>query len=202
MSPRKNIVWLLLATPLPLLAQGDAPSFDCGKVDAGSIEALVCESPALAKLDRQLAAVYKQASAKAVNEHPPMLKAEQRGWIKGRDDCWKADDKTQCVTDSYRQRIAELQARYQLIEGTGPVRYECDGQPAKEVVATFYPTDPASAVVEFGDSTSLMYQQPAASGARYQGNNESLWEHHGEATVVWGYEAPEMKCKIRQPSSP
>jgi uncharacterized protein len=42
---------------------------------------LVCAEPELSTLDRKLAEVYAAASRKAVNEHPPMLKAEQRGWI-------------------------------------------------------------------------------------------------------------------------
>jgi uncharacterized protein len=126
-----------------------------------------------------------------------VLKAEQRGWVAGRNDCWKAADRAQCVSESYRLRIAELQARYALLKATGPVRFQCDGLPAKEVIATFYPTEPATLLAEFGDSVSLMYQQPAASGSKYQGRNESFWEHQGEATVVWGYEAPEMKCQAQ-----
>ena len=42
-----------------------------------------------------------------------------------------------------------------------------------------------------------MYLEQTASGARYQGQNESLWEHHGEAIVVWGYQEPEMHCTAR-----
>jgi uncharacterized protein len=183
---------------LPLISQAAVtPTFDCSKVATGSIDALICQNTDLAELDQSMATVYQQASAKATNEHPPVLKAEQRGWIKGRDDCWKSDDQVLCVRDSYRQRIAELQARYALVEGSGPVVYACDGVPSKELIATFYPTEPATVVVEFADSVSLMYQQPAASGSKYQGRNESLWEHQGEATVVWGYEATPMQCKVR-----
>lgn len=191
--------FLLAFVALPLMSEAAVtPTFDCTKVSAGSIEALICENTELAELDQVMATVYQQASAKASNQHPPILKAEQRGWIKGRNDCWKSDDQALCVRDSYRQRIAELQARYALVEGSGPVVYSCDGGPSKEVIATFYSTEPATAVVEFADSVSLMYQQPAASGSKYQGRNESLWEHQGEATVVWGYEATPMLCKVRQ----
>lgn len=197
---RSTLRCILIGSTSLLLANtalAAGPSYDCSKVESGSIEALVCQSDELSALDRQLADVYAAASKKAANEQPPMLKAEQRGWIKGRDDCWKAEDKPLCVSDSYRQRIAELQARYALLPATGPVFYSCDGIAAKEVVATFYPTDPASVVVEFGDSTSLMLQQVAASGSRYQGRNESFWEHQGKAVVVWGYQAPEMQCEPR-----
>ena len=40
-----------------------------------------------------------------------MLKAEQRGWIKGRNDCWKSDDMRGCVANEYRYRINELKDR-------------------------------------------------------------------------------------------
>lgn len=187
---------LLIATLLPGLSPA-APAFDCATVEKGSIEERICQSPELSKLDRQLAEVFRQASAKAVNQHPPRLKAEQRGWIKGRNDCWKADDKDACIRDSYRLRIAELQAGYRLLPGKGPLNYTCDGQPAKDVSATFFPTDPPSAAVVFGDETSLMFQQQAGGDAKYLGRNESLREREGEATVTWGYGAPEMHCKLR-----
>ncbi len=194
-NPRFNRPLLMCAALLPLLASpAMAASFDCSKAAAGSIEELVCKTPALSAQDDQLAKVYKAAQAKAKNEKPPTLKTEQRGWLKGRDECWKADDKPQCVADEYQRRIAELQARYQLVPGKGPVRFACDGKPAKEVTVTFYATEPPTLTAELGDSTSLMYAQPSASGSKYQGRNESFWEHQGEATVVWGYEAPQMKC--------
>ncbi|MCG4455250.1 MliC family protein [Pseudomonas sp. MMS21-TM103] len=196
--PHFKTPMVLVLAGLPALASQPAElSFSCAQVRSGSIEEMICQTPALAKLDQQLAAVYRQASAKDSNQHPPVLRAEQRGWIKGRDECWKADDRSQCVTTSYRLRIAELQARYALLTGTGPMFYECDGIPAKEVVATYYPSEPPTAVVEFGDSTALMYQQPSASGSKYQGRNESLREHQGETIVIWGYAAPEMKCKVK-----
>jgi uncharacterized protein len=176
----------------PALAQG--PSYTCDKVAPDSIEALVCGDEALSALDRRLADVYAAATAKAVNEHPPVLKAEQRGWLKGRDDCWKSDNTAACVRDEYRRRIAELQARYGLVPGIGPVRYACDGNPANEIVATFFPTDPPTVIAERGDSVSLMYRQPSGRGTKYQGRNETLWEHQDEAMVTWGYGAAQMRC--------
>jgi len=181
------------------LAWAEGPSFDCSGVEAGSIEELVCTDAGLSALDRSLAEVFAAASAKAVDEQPPMLKAEQRGWIKGRDDCWKSDDVRGCVAEAYRLRIAELQARYRLVVMIGPVAYQCGGQPANEVVVTYFETDPQTAIVERGDTSFLMYRQPAASGARYQGRNESFWEHHGEATLTWGYDAPELHCTVVEP---
>jgi uncharacterized protein len=179
------------------VSEATGPSFDCGKVEAGSIEEMICKDEGLAALDQRLARVYSEASGKAVNEHPPVLKAEQRGWIKGRNECWKSNDRRRCVESEYLQRIAELQARYRLVSASKPVFYVCDGDPRNEVIATFFKTDPPTLIAERGDQVSLMYLQPAASGSKYQGRNESLWEHHGEAIITWGYGSPEMRCKIK-----
>jgi uncharacterized protein/heat shock protein HslJ len=186
----------LLATGFAL---AQTPAFDCRKA-SGEIEKQICADSELGALDRTLSVVYAAALRKARNEHPPMLKAEQRGWIKGRNACWKAADQQQCVAQAYRLRIAELQARYRLVPVSASATFICEGDSRNQVIVNFFQTDPPSLIAERGDSVSLMFQQPAASGARYQGRNESLWEHQGEATVVWGYGAPEMRCQKQQAS--
>jgi uncharacterized protein len=162
------------------------------------MEEMICRDEKLAALDRKLAEVYRAAVKKAGNEHPPVLKAEQRGWIKGRDDCWKSDDKRRCVESLYVNRIAELQAKYRLVPYKGPILYACDGDPRNEVIATFFQTDPPTLIAERGDQISLMYLQPAGSGSKYYGRNESLWEHQGEAIITWGYGAKEMQCTVKR----
>ncbi|MCB1889614.1 MAG: MliC family protein [Rhodocyclaceae bacterium] len=179
------------AAAASLSAEG--PAFDCARAN-GEIEQAICRDPSLAELDRRMDAVYRAALAKAGNEHPPMLKAEQRGWIKGRNDCWKADDRHRCVADSYVTRIAELQARYRLVPATGPFTFRCDDAPGSEVIVTHFETDPPTLIAERGDATSLMFRQPSASGSRYEGGNEAFWEHHGEARLRWGYGAAEVTC--------
>jgi uncharacterized protein len=174
------------------------PSYACDSVEPGSIEALICGDKELSVLDLKLSDVYKAASKKATSEQPPVLKAEQRGWIKGRNECWKSSDKRGCVLREYRHRIAELEARYRLVPGKGPFSFICEGDPANEVVATFFPTDPPTLIAEHGDAVSLMYLLPSGSGAKYQGRNETFWEHHGEALITWGYGAPQMRCKKAQ----
>lgn len=184
---------LLLASLAPVaLAAG--PSFDCTKVAADSSAALVCRDPALAALDRKLSATYAAAARQAAYEYPPQLPATQRGWVVGRDDCRNSTDPPACVRATYVQRIVELQLRYRLVPATGPVRYACNGDRRNELVATFFQTEPPTLIAERGDQSSLMWLQPAASGAKYQGRNESFREYHGEARVIWGYGAPEMSC--------
>ena len=172
-----------------------APSFACNSVKPGSIEAMVCADAELSNLDRKLAEVFAAASKKATNEHPPMLKAEQRGWIKGRNDCWKSENQRGCIQEEYTRRIAELQARYRLVPFNGPVLFFCNGNPANEVITTFFQTEPPTLIAERGDETSFMILHPSGSGTRYQGRNETFWEHQGAATITWGYGQPEMHCK-------
>ncbi|MGB3223687.1 MAG: lysozyme inhibitor LprI family protein [Desulforhopalus sp.] len=114
---------------------GPGPSYACSKVKAGSIETTICQDMELSELDRKLSDVYGAAYKKAANEHPTLLTAEQRGWIKGRNECWKSNDKRGCVRNEYQLRIAELQARYRLIPGNGPIRFMCEENSANEVVA-------------------------------------------------------------------
>lgn len=100
------VIFLIACTvsfPAVVLAQG--PTFDCAKA-SGSIEKMICADPELGALDRTLSAVYSAALSKAANERPPILKVEQRGWIKGRNDCWKADDKRACVVEAYATALS------------------------------------------------------------------------------------------------
>ncbi len=105
------------------------PSFDCTKVKKDSSEGLICRSDRLTDLDRELAAVYKKALTEATDTQ--LLKAEQRGWIKGRNDCWKAGDEEACMVGAYRQRIDELRGKYRLD----------DTKPAKKQTAKAYAFD-------------------------------------------------------------
>jgi len=172
-------------------AVADSPSYDCSKVESGSIEEMICADEQLSALDRELSGVYAEARVKAADEQPPVLKAEQRGWIKGRNDCWKSEDQRKCVQDQYQLRIAELQARYRLVPGNGPFTFVC-GSPGPEVIATFFQTKPPTLIAELGDSVSLMYQQPSASGAKYQGRNETFGNTRGKRASPGDMASP--KC--------
>ncbi|MCQ2003682.1 MliC family protein [Rhizobium sp. NRK18] len=183
-------------------ANAASPSFDCTKA-SHEIETLICGDGGLAALDRKLQDTFRKA-VDVVQKMPnhgsalSEMKAYQRGWIKGRDDCWKADDKRQCTMDAYRNRIAELQARYVLIKGHAPVFYTCNGNPADEVVATFFDTDPQSVRLERGDTTEIALQAISASGARYEGDfGLQFWIKGDEAMVTWP-QGNDFTCKVRQ----
>ena len=84
---------------MPLLASAATPSFDCAKAHSAA-EQLVCQDAGLAALDNELAALYPKALAKLSTEQQKTEKAMQRGWIKGRNECWKESDSRQCVEES------------------------------------------------------------------------------------------------------
>lgn len=174
-----------------------SPSFDCARVARGSVADQVCRDVDLARLDRKLAEVYAAARRKAANQQPPTLAAEQRGWIKGRDDCAKSEDRRGCIAESYRRRTAELQARYRLVPGVGPVRYACNGNPADEIVVNLFATEPPVLIAERGDLVSTMFRAGGPAPADYVGRNETFREDGTAAVVRWGVGAPELRC-VRQ----
>ena len=179
-----------------------SPSFDCRKA-SNSIETLVCHEPALMALDNLMHSVFKMSlisaagldtgAKKSIN----LLKASQRGWIKGRDECWKAmDDKQQCVTNNYEHRIAELQAKWMLVDARETVRYTC-GSEAHEFYLTFYSTDtlPASAL-EYGDNRVVMILSRTASGSRYDGEfGRYVWLKGNKALLLWDQYQDPITCQ-------
>lgn len=181
--------WASVPEPAPV------PPLDCRKLPSGSIDELVCKDEGLSALNSKMTQVLAEAQARAVDERPSVLKASQRGWLRERNDCWKSRNRQQCVDKSYRWRIAELQATYGLVAANGPVSYRCEGSRASEVVVSFFPTDPPTLIAKRGDKSTLMFAQPSASGTKYQSRNESLWEHQGQAMIVWGRGHPPMRCK-------
>lgn len=190
----------LLASPA--LAQS-GPAFDCSKAEH-EVENIICQDDELSAKDRKLAEVYKQtiAALEKVDAGGPQaiqeLKTYQRGWIGGRNECWKADDKRQCTADIYDRRIAELQAKYFLVEGGAPVFYTCHSNPADEIVATFIPTEPPSVRLERGDTTEVGILSPSASGSRYDADfGVVFWVQGDEAKVAWPQET-EFNCVVRK----
>lgn len=175
-----------------------SPSFDCTASQLGSVEDLICSHVDLALLDRRLSQVYQQAKYTLSANQISTLKAMQHGWRKGRNDCWKAEKQLRCVKQIYVDRIAELQANYQLVSSKGPFSFYCDDNASSKVNVTFYQTKPTTLIAKYNDTKSLMFQKPSASGAKYQGRNESFWQHQGQARIVWGFNAKPMICKLKQ----
>ena len=160
-------------------APGEGPSFDCSQA-SGAQEQLVCGDPELAALDRQLAAAYGQAQAKASDS--ALLRAAQRGWVKGRDDCWKAGDTRSCVLEAYVRGIVDLRIQHGLVQVPATVEYRCDGDTVR-VAAVFYHDPPQAMVLTVGDDQAILPIARSGSGARYAASGVEFWEHQGEASI-------------------
>lgn len=193
----------LVSAPPQARAQAKGPAFDCSKAQ-GEVEQLICSDEGLAALDRRLDEAYKAALAKARDGVPQFLRTEQRGWIKGRNECWKARDGTyltaswqaknvrDCIEGNYKVRISDLQATMRLVPPKGPVFFACENNPANEIVATFFGTDPPTVRLERGDKTVTAWLVPAGSGSKYEGQNVEFRTKGREATVTWLDE--KLKC--------
>jgi uncharacterized protein len=188
-------------------AQAKGPAFDCSQA-SGEVEKLICSDEGLAALDRKLDGVYKAALAKARDDVPKFLRTEQRGWIKGRNECWKAKgagnpvylteswvatDVRGCVEAQYQLRTAELQVLLRLVPSQKPVFFACNNNAVAGITAEFFQTDPPAARFERGDRTVTGYLVRTASGAKYEGQNFSFWNKGEEAMVTWLGE--QLTCK-------
>jgi uncharacterized protein len=180
----------------------EGPSFDCAKA-ISSAEKAVCASPGLSALDRVLSEVYGRA--KAAPGAPASLAAEQRGWIKGRDDCWKTGDVAECVKDDYVTRIAELvtliPAAARGAPVVGPIPTTCDGI-ADRIEAVFVNTEPGYLTLGWGDMRVVLDQAISASGARFtaelDGGKYEFWEKGNEASFMAPALLEPAHCVLRE----
>ena len=187
---------LLMMGATPALAQ-DGPSFDCGAAST-SAEELVCSKPELAALDRRLQARFEAAVDAAEARLPaalPDLRAMQRGWVKGRDDCWKGRDLRDCVEFNYLHREAQLVAAWALDEPVWVAAYDCGEGPEARV--SFYEAELPSVRIERGAETDTAVGQPTAENARYRSDLGSTLLVGGEDGWLQWVGGPESACALR-----
>jgi len=196
---------LLVALEAALASPGASlpgPTFDCAKA-RGGVENLICRDAQLTALDRRMYEVYGAAMKSWPADVAAKERALQRGWLKGRNECWKADDKRGCIEESYRTRIVELQIRSGQLLVPSPIAYACAADEDKPLYATFYnKTDPPSVVLTYGDDQVIAFLLPSASGARYGAANMEFWEHQGEASVNWYGTSMTCRQAATQPGAP
>ncbi|MGF1624127.1 MAG: lysozyme inhibitor LprI family protein [Alphaproteobacteria bacterium] len=102
---------------MPALASAD-PSFDCSRATE-HVEFMICERPALAKLDRQIASIYFALLENAPPPQAERIRQEQRDFLHYRNMCASsAGLPSQCVESRLWQRLAELQQLHTAMSGT------------------------------------------------------------------------------------
>jgi uncharacterized protein len=185
--------------------QSKLAHYDC-KNRNGEVENIICNNQELIKLDYQLQAIYDQALAKAasIDDRPKeavkLLKTTQRGWIKGRNDCWKESDaKIKCIKSNYEQRIAFLQAKWILVPQGATNQYFCQENKSGFTI-TFYPTQPiASIAVEYGDQRLIFLQIDTKNRNRYDGEFGRYIElGNKDGLFVWEQTNPPLKCILQK----
>lgn len=177
------------------------PAFDCAEAE-GAVEELLCTDAELAALDRRLDAVWREALRVMDEGDMPEpdragIRAEQRGWIAGRNDCWRSNDVRDCVLWMYRMRIPRLEADFGLAPSGEPTFWTCRGNPADEFVLTFFETDPPSVRVERGDGQEVMVSVSDASGARYTGTFGKEVRVRGDSGVFVWPQTDTLSCVLR-----
>lgn len=181
----------------------EGPSFDCAKA-SGRAQALVCEDPRLAQLDRELARLFALAreGTAPVPSRRKELTAIQRGWVKGRDDCWKSDTLRRCVLDSYVSRIHELRqgyatARSRDAEGisSGPSALKCDGLDAL-VGMTRVEGDPPAIYLQWRNHGVTLERVAGSDRGEYLGRafdgEYRYWSRGGERAL----QLPEARPRV------
>ncbi len=195
---------------LPVYSVAATPSFDCAKAGS-SAEKAVCGSEDLAALDRETARLYRLATKgpHMTAERLTHLKAVQRGWIKGRDDCWKFGDGLEpCIAQEYVSRIHSLResyadARYNDASGTslGPFLYVCTGLQAG-LSAVFVNGDTAKYVsLKWTTHAIALPQAVSGSGARYVGSNfegEFTFWVKGQNASFSRPDEPALTCSVEE----
>lgn len=191
-----------------LLAESDftptQTSFDCTQ-GKSSAEALICQNEELARLDQKLADRYAQAKAKFKATHPSKkdkkyFVAYQRGWIKGRNECWKANEGTleSCIKAAYERRITELETSWDLVPAKEARTYTC----ANDNHFTFIPFDTSEregARVAFNDMQDTFIKLNDADANTWEGEfGKKLTFNNGNATLLWDQYEPELKCTLAQ----
>ena len=209
---RTNLCAALVFTGLVAAnAQGGGPSFDCAKAD-GAIETLICRDRQLGQLDRETTRLFELArdSAGAPFGRRDELIATERGWIKGRNDCWKASDLRACVVASYAQRIHELRQGYAAARNgdsrgisLGPFVATCTKMNAP-VGVTFINSNPALVYLQWPDNSLVLPQALSGSGARYAaktGKGGYVFWNKGDGAQFQLPDKTTRRCKLAKVGS-
>lgn len=137
-----KFTWIYLlagAIPSAVLAQ---PSFDCSNVREQSAEAIICNDKELSEMDREVDRLYNKIKSQTTQSDFKNIKAYQHGWIKGRNESWKAENPREHIFQSYQRRIAVLKVQAGEMEAPKPLVYQCTGGEFDTLTVSLYETNP------------------------------------------------------------
>ncbi|MHB2139600.1 lysozyme inhibitor LprI family protein [Pseudomonas monsensis] len=94
---------LLMLSAFAVAPGVHASSFDCASAGTPT-EKTICADPDLSNLDQRLGSAWQSAVAKVAD--PKALKADQRGWLKQRNQC---NEQVPCLRRQYLMRLTALE---------------------------------------------------------------------------------------------
>lgn len=180
----RRIVLILVLLLLAISATGWAASFDCGKAQL-KVEKLVCDTPAISKLDDELGKLYQEAINKANEKQKQLLITEQKHWLKHTRNVCR--DET-CLKLAYWSRQAELAT---FFEPKSPLyKHEADKTEAiKQVLATapLYPSESSDTPFcrqmfdDLKQVKGVRFVDPVVQTQSYEDPALDKWKQHCEA---------------------
>lgn len=178
------------------------PSFDCSAT-RHQIEELVCRDHELAALDIKLAGVFETALKKVEampNTAPQIrhMKAYELRWSRERNECARSKDAKECTAESYRYRIADLQARFFLVSSKTPKVYMCRDNPKNELIVTYAETDPATVRLDHAGKTVITFKDDEGDGKRFDNPQGVSFEVEGDMALVTWPKGNEFECIQRK----
>ncbi len=184
------------------------PSFDCTKAE-NDAEVAICASDMLADLDVEVTRLYRLAVAGVSGARRDELKAMQRGWIKGRDECWKSSLGLEtCIANEHAFRIMDLRTGYASARdrdetgiSLGPKVLNCDGFDAA-IGVVFVNSSAPMAVLKWRDMAVALSSVPSGSGAKYESDafldGASSLFTEGDEALFMPPGGAELKCRIEE----
>jgi uncharacterized membrane protein len=98
----KVLTWMLAGILILLAGCSDG---------SGELDTLIASEQSLGRFERQLDWTLAAAKDQPDNEG---LETEQEAWRTGLHRCLDAEEPARCVAEAYRERLADLQARFDL----------------------------------------------------------------------------------------
>lgn len=174
-----------------------APSYNCEQKNLSSVEVLICNNSLLAAKDLALHERYKQLTTTVTDDaFARYVKVTQRGWIKGRNECWKSEPVDVCVNNEYAARMAKLDTLFRHYHEAPVVKLSCDTEPQVHYWFRRYNTDPLTATVSSEGASWLLYRETAEdspSSEEYRGPDASLTV----ASNMYKLTLPETEVPLR-----
>ncbi len=159
-----------------------SPAFACDEAE-GTVESMICQDQELIELDLYLDELYQAALNIFPEEELASLVAFQRGWISGRNDCWKNEYIRRCVADEYLIRISELEVKTGHLMVPQAANFLCADEHLLSVYFYSNAVRPL-AVLNMNQQQFFTWLTPSASGSRYMGQNITFWQKGNEAMLT------------------